>query len=686
MNPERWRTTALALATAGLAALLVLIGLRIVADGASTVDAPEVATASSATLGHPAANALQDSDGPSGWQPEGDPVGSWWQMRWHRPVRISMLSIEQPVSGGTATRVMLSFGDGSRLMAGLDRGRSEIAFAPRSADSVRVVLVATGGDARAVRLLQVSAANRVDAGTPIASDPTRQGIASVAAITDGATVVRALTDGDASGGLGADWGASGAGTRALTLRWTRPHEIDAVELYGAASTDGRVLRGVIDFGGDRIRIGGVLADPSRPTQVAFVPRVVTTLRIELVAAVGSEAVRLAELRVLSPGSVLTAPDATSGSQLAAADTQPSTCGDAEEVADGPSTEVELRCPAAGSAVRGRTTIVVSAPARATLTAEAWGNDGASPERATVERSGRSTTLRSIEFDAAALAAGPLTISIEVGGTTPAVRLGFYNVSTTLPPTRVDSRSAIGGKLVYSQEFDGPVTVARDGAGGAYTAAKPEVKGVSDFGDAPFADPASANSTLSTAGGSLLRLDVRAQTGAAGKHWGAMLASSRAGGSGFSAQYGYFEARMYVPIATGSWPAFWLLPASNLAKAQEDVAEFDAVELYGHNPVSACSSTHHYHGTDTPGGVASCGQRFPTARDAAEWHTYGVRVDPDGVIFFIDGEQVAAAAQVPGGAEPLFFLVDLALGGGWPVDLKPQGGNLQMYVDFVRVYE
>ena len=35
--------------------------------------------------------------------------------------------------------------------------------------------------------------------------------------------------------------------------------------------------------------------------------------------------------------------------------------------------------------------------------------------------------------------------------------------------------------------------------------------------------------------------------------------------------------------------------------------------------------------------------------------------------------------------PFFFLLDMALGGGWPVALDPTGGTSDLYVDWVRVY-
>ena len=142
--------------------------------------------------------------------------------------------------------------------------------------------------------------------------------------------------------------------------------------------------------------------------------------------------------------------------------------------------------------------------------------------------------------------------------------------------------------------------------------------------------------------------------------------------------------MLTTAAPGTWPAFWLLPGDNLIRPQPAVAEIDAVELYGHEPTAACHSTHEYlDGRD--GGVARCGRRFDDERAALTWHNYGVSVTPTEITFFIDGRQVAKAPQVTGGGAPMFFLVDLALGGGWPTALEPLQDRAVLYVDHIRVY-
>jgi hypothetical protein len=252
-------------------------------------------------------------------------------------------------------------------------------------------------------------------------------------------------------------------------------------------------------------------------------------------------------------------------------------------------------------------------------------------------------------------------------------------------------AARGRSLVFAEEFNEPVSMTRTGIGADYSAAKPTYNGAEDFGDAIFADPVQGFDAIGVIDSQYLRIEVQpAPAGLPDPHgWGrtrlgGLLSSGRQGGSGFSAQYGYFEARMLAPAAPGTWPAFWMLPSDNLIKPQPIVAEIDAVELYGHDPTGGCHTTHE-HGGKAGSGVAQCGKRFENERTALSWHTYGVSVTPTEITFFIDGRLVATAPQVQGGGSPMFFMANLALGGGWPVDLRAVQERAVLYVDYVRVY-
>jgi beta-glucanase (GH16 family) len=70
-----------------------------------------------------------------------------------------------------------------------------------------------------------------------------------------------------------------------------------------------------------------------------------------------------------------------------------------------------------------------------------------------------------------------------------------------------------------------------------------------------------------------------------------------------------------------------------------------------------------------------------------FHTYGCKVTKTNTSYYCDDIEVGRHATLPlSGNQPLFFMVDLATGGGWPVELSRYNGLADMYVDYVRVYQ
>ena len=69
-----------------------------------------------------------------------------------------------------------------------------------------------------------------------------------------------------------------------------------------------------------------------------------------------------------------------------------------------------------------------------------------------------------------------------------------------------------------------------------------------------------------------------------------------------------------------------------------------------------------------------------------FHTYGCKVTETDTIYYCDNIEVS---RHPTGAVsrqyPFFFLINLATGGGWPVDLSRYDGIADMYVKYVRVW-
>jgi len=70
-----------------------------------------------------------------------------------------------------------------------------------------------------------------------------------------------------------------------------------------------------------------------------------------------------------------------------------------------------------------------------------------------------------------------------------------------------------------------------------------------------------------------------------------------------------------------------------------------------------------------------------------FHTYGCKVTEADTVYYCDDVEVGRHATLPlSKRQPLFFMLNLATGGGWPVDLSRYGGQADMYVDFIRVYQ
>jgi beta-glucanase (GH16 family) len=67
----------------------------------------------------------------------------------------------------------------------------------------------------------------------------------------------------------------------------------------------------------------------------------------------------------------------------------------------------------------------------------------------------------------------------------------------------------------------------------------------------------------------------------------------------------------------------------------------------------------------------------------DFHTYGVLVDEDFITFYFDGAELRKDKTPEDAKVPLYLMVDLALGGGWPIDKTPNPSHL--LVDHIRVY-
>jgi hypothetical protein len=147
---------------------------------------------------------------------------------------------------------------------------------------------------------------------------------------------------------------------------------------------------------------------------------------------------------------------------------------------------------------------------------------------------------------------------------------------------------------------------------------------------------------------------------------------------FSQQYGVFEIRAKIPHGKGLWPAFWLLPAKHAWPP-----ELDILEILGDNPKKLYVSWH----SNAGGKHLSETKPIDVADTSAEFHTYSVEWTKDTIRWFFDEMEIASKSTPQDFHQPMYMLVNLAVGGGWPGSPDASTRFPATYsIDWVRAYE
>jgi len=142
---------------------------------------------------------------------------------------------------------------------------------------------------------------------------------------------------------------------------------------------------------------------------------------------------------------------------------------------------------------------------------------------------------------------------------------------------------------------------------------------------------------------------------------------------FSQKYGYFEIRSKIPVGTGVWPAFWLL-----ANDGGWPPEIDVMEGRGQRPGDLVMTTH----WRIPSGkIESCGFDFLLADASSEFHNYGILWQPDRLIYFIDRKPVTDIKVPIGFDDPMYMIVNLAMGAKYFTGVGVVDGESPLMVEF-----
>ena len=150
------------------------------------------------------------------------------------------------------------------------------------------------------------------------------------------------------------------------------------------------------------------------------------------------------------------------------------------------------------------------------------------------------------------------------------------------------------------------------------------------------------------------------------------------------KYGTVEVRAKVPAAVGTWPAVWMLGFDFPTVGWPACGETDILEHRG-SELNTIVAALHYPGRS--GGNPVKGQTV-IQNAATEFHVYKFDWTSSSMQFFVDGKlfhTVANNASIPYNKN-FFFLVNLAMGGGFGGPVDSAFTNATFEVDYIRVYK
>ena len=371
-------------------------------------------------------------------------------------------------------------------------------------------------------------------------------------------------------------------------------------------------------------------------------------------------------------------------------------------------QVAVVSPAYCSDVRGDTPVTLAAPGFKSVTVKCWKQGagfGSDSIVATVALDAKGNG--SFVFPADSYPHGPVTVRIsgENGAVKDNCYLQLYNqggVSWNEGMPQDAPPAAQGMALVFADDFKGPLSISSTDPKATYYDHKPP-GGWQDFSTIRFTSFDKPNNPFSQVD-SYLRIRASEKAKSSG-----LISSMKNDATGITAKAPcYFECRFLGPNAIGTWPAFWLLTdymTDQVKDRKVPCDELDIIEAYGGEGPREPNAFDTYmicpHAWDQGAdGKALEKQAFDAMHNPihmrkvgipSTWfetfHIYACKVTETETIYYCDTIEVGRHATLPlSKQQAFFFLINLATGGGWPVDLSRYNGLADMYVDYVRVYQ
>lgn len=232
-----------------------------------------------------------------------------------------------------------------------------------------------------------------------------------------------------------------------------------------------------------------------------------------------------------------------------------------------------------------------------------------------------------------------------------------------------------GRLVFADDFDG--TALSTSRWGTCHWWGPDGCTILTNDELEWYQPAQ----VSVADGALRLTAQPGSVDAHGRHFpyvSGMVSSGRPGDepedrARFAFTYGRVEVRFRIPRGAGTWPAIWMLPASN-----EERPEIDLLEARGQAPDQPSMTLH-------PAAGGRDRREVRTEDLSRGWHVVTLDWAPSRLVWSIDGVE---RFRVTGGGvpdEPMYLVANLAIGGDAGAPTASTPFPARFLIDRVRVW-
>ncbi len=153
---------------------------------------------------------------------------------------------------------------------------------------------------------------------------------------------------------------------------------------------------------------------------------------------------------------------------------------------------------------------------------------------------------------------------------------------------------------------------------------------------------------------------------------------------FSFKYGKVEVRAKIPGGIGTWPAIWTLGSNINTAGWPACGEMDIMEHRG-SELNKIFGTLHYPGFS---GSNADGNTKLIPNATTEFHIYSMEWTATGIKIFADRQlihSIVNSSNVPFN-QNFFFILNMAMGGGFAGPVDPAFTSATMEIDYIRVYQ